>query len=210
MNIIFVDGHLLTTEPIIKCLSRTKKYGKIFGAKNIAETMTILSSEEIDIAFIDLDLNGENGLDLMPLIRERSPGTKMIVCTMFKPAEHGIEALKAGAMCYITKDCSLKLISEIIEKVAGGNYYLSNEMIKVMVDYIKSIPDEDPEKDLNEKEKKYLDLITEDITAEALAEKMVNSVPNVYKIRNKVIKKLNLDGMTGLIKYALKRKLKAE
>ena len=56
-----------------------------------------------DVVLTDLRMDGMSGLDVLRQVRERSPGTQIIMMTAFATAETAISALKQGAYDYLTK-----------------------------------------------------------------------------------------------------------
>lgn len=83
-----------------------------FEASKIAE----LPSEIIDYAVIDLRLNGDFGLNAISKILENSPNCKIVILTGYGSISTAVEALKLGAINYLSKPVS----SEQIEMALLG------------------------------------------------------------------------------------------
>ncbi len=75
-------------------------------ASNIAEAISILTEQRIDLAIVDLRLGDESGLDLIRLIQQNHRGTESILLTAYGSIESSVEAMKTGACDYITKPFS--------------------------------------------------------------------------------------------------------
>lgn len=65
--------------------------------------VALLQSTNYDLAFIDIMLAGESGLDLLRYIKASCPETQVIMCTGFPQVESAAEAVRLGAFDYITK-----------------------------------------------------------------------------------------------------------
>ena len=71
------------------------------GAGN--EVIPLLEREAPDAIVLDKEMNGVNGLDLLPCIRRRQPDIPVILVTAFGGVEVEAEALRRGATHYIDK-----------------------------------------------------------------------------------------------------------
>jgi two-component system, NtrC family, response regulator AlgB len=56
-----------------------------------------------DIAFLDLRLGGESGLDLLPRLLAERPGLEVILITAYATADSAVSAMKLGAKDYLSK-----------------------------------------------------------------------------------------------------------
>jgi PAS domain S-box-containing protein len=65
--------------------------------------MEHISSLHFDVAFLDIMLVGESGLDLLREIKQLSPSTQVVMFTGFPQVESAAEAMRLGAFDYITK-----------------------------------------------------------------------------------------------------------
>ena len=70
---------------------------------NGADARRQLENDTFDIAFLDLKLGGENGLDLLPELLQINPELEVIVCTAYASIETAVEAMRRGAVDYIPK-----------------------------------------------------------------------------------------------------------
>jgi two-component system, response regulator RegA len=72
-------------------------------AGSAAEARARLAEQRFDHALIDLRLDDGNGLDLIPALRERCPGIRIVVATAFSSIASAVLAIKAGAVDYLSK-----------------------------------------------------------------------------------------------------------
>ena len=73
------------------------------SVENGANALKQLESGTFDVAFLDLKLGGESGLELLPELLKASPQLEVIVFTAFASIETAVEAMRCGAVDYIPK-----------------------------------------------------------------------------------------------------------
>ncbi len=73
------------------------------SAENAAAALKQVENGAFDIAFLDLKLSGDNGLDLLPELLRINPQLDVIVFTAYASIETAVEAMKRGAADYLSK-----------------------------------------------------------------------------------------------------------
>jgi len=71
---------------------------KTAGAADGAAALKQIESEEFDLAFLDLKLDGESGLDLLPELLKANPKLEVVVFTAYASIETAVEAMRRGAV----------------------------------------------------------------------------------------------------------------
>ena len=87
-----------------------------------AETALRGVATPFDVVFLDYRLPDASGLSLLPLIRERSPGSKVVVMTAFGNAQVVQEALCLGACTVISKPFDMTAVPELIARASAGAF----------------------------------------------------------------------------------------
>jgi DNA-binding response OmpR family regulator/signal transduction histidine kinase len=85
----------------------------VTGAGSAEEALPLLEGEPFALALIDIVMPGMNGLELMSRLRERSPGTEVIIMTSHASIETAIEALRKGAYDYLHKPFEIDEVSAV-------------------------------------------------------------------------------------------------
>lgn len=70
-----------------------------------------------DLAFVDLRIGGETGLDLIPRLTAESPWLKVVVITAYASIETAVEAIKRGATDYLPKPFTPAQVRLVIDRV---------------------------------------------------------------------------------------------
>ena len=73
------------------------------SVENAAAALKQVENGAFDVAFLDLKLGGESGLDLLPELLKINPQLDVIVFTAYASIETAVEAMRRGAVDYISK-----------------------------------------------------------------------------------------------------------
>lgn len=85
-------------------------------ASNGEEAIQKIQNEAFDLALVDIQMPGLNGIDVLRSAKETTPDTTIIMITAFASHETAIEAMKLGAYDYITKPFKIDEIKLVISK----------------------------------------------------------------------------------------------
>ncbi|HXP61914.1 MAG TPA: sigma-54 dependent transcriptional regulator [Dongiaceae bacterium] len=90
---------------------------EVLGVENRAGALKHLQDGRFDIAFLDLKLDGESGLDLLPDMLKLEPGLEVVVLTAYVSIETAVEAMRRGAADYIPKPFTPEQIRRAVAKI---------------------------------------------------------------------------------------------
>jgi two-component system, NtrC family, response regulator AlgB len=86
-------------------------------AENRAEALKRIEGERFDLAFLDLKLDGESGLDLLPEMLKLEPRLEVVVFTAYASIETAVEAMRRGAADYIPKPFTPEQIRRVLNRI---------------------------------------------------------------------------------------------
>jgi two-component system, NtrC family, response regulator AlgB len=84
---------------------------------NSAAAIQQLDNNTFDIAFLDIKLNGENGLDLLVELLKISPDLEVVVFTAYASIETAVEAMRRGAVDYIPKPFTPEQVRQVMSRL---------------------------------------------------------------------------------------------
>jgi NtrC-family two-component system response regulator AlgB len=87
------------------------------SVENGAAARQQLENDTFDIAFLDLKLNGESGLDLLPELLKINPELEVIVFTAYASIETAVEAMRRGAVDYIPKPFTPEQVRQVMGRL---------------------------------------------------------------------------------------------
>src|SRR5262249_33541391 len=81
--------------------------------------LALLARQRFDLAFLDLRLGREQGLDLLPLFRQEAESMGVVVVTAFASVDSAVEAMRRGAFDYLPKPFTPDQLRLVLERWAG-------------------------------------------------------------------------------------------
>jgi len=124
IRILLVDDHQSFLWGMVKLIESDSPTMTVIGtAADISEALVVAQREQPDIILLDIDLNGVNSLDSMPLLREVTSAVVLILTGMRDPETHD-RAVLSGARGVVQKEESPEIILKAIRKVYEGEIWL--------------------------------------------------------------------------------------
>ena len=115
LNVLVVDDELNIRKTLTIALE-TEGH-KVTAVSNIQDAQAQAARRSFDLAFVDLRLGTDDGLDLIPLLLTTSPWLKVIVITAYASIDTAVEAMRRGATDYIPKPFTPAQIDLAVRKV---------------------------------------------------------------------------------------------
>jgi NtrC-family two-component system response regulator AlgB len=94
---------------------------RVMGVGTSAGALDALERSRFDVVFLDLWLQSESGLVVLPEILRRQPGVGVIVITAFATFESAVEAMKMGAVDYLPKPFTPEQVRAAARRVVTAN-----------------------------------------------------------------------------------------
>ena len=160
-----------------------------------------------DVVLMDLSMPELNGAEATRAILERDPKCRVIVLSMYSQREYVRRALKAGAAGYVVKRSAAKEVVEAIRAVHAGQRYLSPRVADVVIDDYSGAGKADLLEKLSAREREVLQLLAEGRTGAQIAERLSLSQKTVETYRARLVEKLGIRDLAGLVRFAIQRGL---
>jgi NtrC-family two-component system response regulator AlgB len=116
LQILIVDDEPNIRKTLSYCL--TAEGHSVITASNPSDAIQQASRHSFDMAFIDLKLGNESGMDLIPALISQSAWLKIVVITAHASIESAVEAMRRGASDYITKPFTPEQVRLITRQIA--------------------------------------------------------------------------------------------
>jgi len=207
-TLFLVDDHAVVRDGL-RLLLETEPDFKVIGeAGSGRKAVHQIVQAGPDIAIVDITMPELNGIEATRHIREQSPATEVIILSMHSSADHISRALQAGARGYILKSSVGSELVAAVRAVRAGHRYLSQKVSNQVVDdYVSRVASESPLSRLSPREREILQLLVEGKSTAQIAETLFLSPKTVHTYRSRLMQKLNIGDLPGLVKFAIQHGL---
>jgi two-component system, NarL family, response regulator NreC len=204
IRLILADDHLIVRQGLRMVLE--KEHIEILGeASDGPEALRLIRELHPDIAVLDLDMPGLDGLAVLREAAVVSPQTRAIILTRHMEEPYAVEALRIGARGYVLKTQASTDLVAAIQHVGRGEVYLSPKISKAVVQAY--LTNEGPSGQLSVRERQVLQLVAEGFSTKKIATLLGISVKTADTHRTKLMEKLDIHQTAGLVRYAIRNGL---
>ncbi len=201
IKVHIIDDHKMLIQGLSTTINNSG-IAKVTGISySLAECRTVIASNPPDILLLDLNLPDGSGIDFCKELRNKYPGTKVLVLTTHDEYSVVRRVMENGASGYILKNALSEEVVAGIEAVMNGETFLCDE-----IDALMNKPTEQPIW-LTTREQELLKLIVNGYTNQEIADKVFLSVETIKTYRKNLIQKLGAKNSMILVKIALEKKL---
>ncbi|GLU30894.1 DNA-binding response regulator [Trinickia caryophylli] len=168
-----------------------------------ASALALATATPADVLVLDLSMPGSNGFELIRRLRRDAPALRILVSSMHAEQRYAIQALRAGASGYLTKERAGSELAAAVESVAGGGVYVGLAISECMAGRLDEPLDALPHERLSNREAQIFRLIVDGLTVSRIAEALGVSPKTVSTHRTRILEKMELPHDAALIRYAL-------
>ena len=220
INTAFIDCQILLIEGLSTMFEKNK-YPRIkvgFKCTNVEEFFE-KERKNIDVLFMDIDLNGEDAIQHIPKLRAENENCKIVIFTNHGDSKFVKESMKRGADGYILKTSDYLEVIECIEEVMKGNRYVGDglnitppapDTKNGMIYANKTKVYEDKyliRQKLTKREQEVLKLISQAKNNREIADELFISDKTAGVHRKNIMKKLGIRNTLSLIRYVVDNQL---
>jgi len=203
IRILIADDHAVVAEGL-RCMIDAQHDMEVVGlAENGREAVRQALEKRPDVVIMDNAMPELNGIEAARFIKERSEHTRVVMLSMHSTSAHVHRALQAGASGYVLKASVGRELVDAIRAVHGGQRYLSKPLADNLLDRLMSDVPEDPLSRLSARERQVLQMIAESHSVVEIAGKLSLSRKTVETYRERMMEKLDLHDVAGLIRFAI-------
>ena len=206
ITVFLADDHQIMRDGL-RTLIETQPGLRVVGESGDGrETVREVGRLKPDVVLMDIAMPGLNGIEATRQIRRKNPSVEVVILSMYTTTEHVYRALEAGARGYLLKECAGHEVVEALRAAKAGRRFLSGKISEEDVeDHRRRARGKtaSPLERLSPREREILQLVVEGKSSAAIAKLVFLSPKTVETYRSRLMKKLDVDDLPSLIKYAV-------
>jgi two-component system, NarL family, response regulator LiaR len=142
IRVAIVEDHDLTRAGLNAALQRCEGLNIVGDAGNGLQGLRLLETAQPDVAIVDIDLPGIDGIELVRRFNlGQSPAnrgkTKVIMLTMYKTQDSVLAAFAAGADSYCLKDLNIDRLEEAVKVTHAGNPWIDPQIADIILKQVR-------------------------------------------------------------------------
>ena len=127
-SILLVDDHAVVREGYRSVLQKQPGLCVVAEATDGAEAYRLFKAHTPDLVIMDLSLPGIGGIEAIRRIRQWDKHARILVFTMHQNAAFAVQAIRAGAMGYVTKTSPPEVLVKAVMEVLAGKIAISPDI----------------------------------------------------------------------------------
>ncbi len=209
IRIIIIDDHEVVRAGLRALIKKRSTMQVVGEASNAADALAVTAREQPDIILLDLDLDPDSGLDLLPKLLAVASNVRVLVLTGTQDYEAHRQAAQLGAVGLVHKKKAAEVVLKAIEKVDAGEVWFDNSLIMSLLAEVsrsRESKKRDPQAKsiatLTAREREVITLVGEGLKNKQLAERLFISETTVSHHLTSIYNKLGVCGRLELLVYA--------
>jgi len=205
IRVVTVDDHEILRSGIAFSLQAYKDLELVGEADSGEQALKLIQKTKPDVALMDMQMGGMDGVETTQAIREQYPHVKVLALTSFYDKDLVQKALQVGAVGYLIKGVSAKELAEAIRIAHSGNTFLSHEASQALIQ-----PDDlpgDVGSDLTDRELEVLTLLAEGLSNAEIAQQLTISSSTAKHHVRAILSKLGAANRAEAVALAMQHEL---
>ena len=204
MKILIVDDHAIVRSGLRRLLQSWPDT-ELVEATDALQAMTVFETEQPDVAVIDINLPGLGGLDLLRRLLTLRPDLRALVFSMHAEPVYATQALRAGALGYVSKIAPPDEILDALRSVAAGIGYIDRQIAQELaLSHIAEPRPRETSAALTARDTELLRLLAEGRSLSEMAAAIGVSYKTVANTLSLLKSRLGVSSTAELIRLAIK------
>jgi DNA-binding NarL/FixJ family response regulator len=209
LTLILADDHGIVREGVAAFCKARPEVSLLGQCSDGQEAVDMILARNPDFAVLDLDMPKLTGLEVIRRVREAGSKTRLIVLSNSRDQSIIRELFRSGADGYVLKDGPSRHIFDAINYVRDGGQYLTPLLRREPLDQGDKKEKADPLTLLSKREFAVFSLLVDGVRPKDIAISLEISPKTVDTYRSNIMRKLKMDSVAGLVRFAIQRNLQS-
>lgn len=137
MKVIIVEDECGIRKLLRKIIEQNSGFEVVGEADNLSDAITLFSKTKAEIVFMDIEINGANGLECAKIISDMEPKTKIIFATAH--SEYMSNAFEVYAFDYLIKPFRVERVNHTLDRIKELSEPVKNEELDKIVRFERGL-----------------------------------------------------------------------
>ncbi|HWU99451.1 MAG TPA: response regulator transcription factor [Oxalicibacterium sp.] len=207
IRILIADDHTIIRDGLKQIISFVSNMEVAGEAADGEEVLQKVRALQFDVLVLDMSMPGKSGIALIQQINAIKPELPILVLSMHQESQYAVQAMRAGASGYITKNTASSQLIEGIRKVAEGGNFVSPGISEKLIKQLHK-PDTDlPHTQLTPREFQIFNMLVEGHSVNDIARILSLSNKTISTHKAAILQKMEASTTASLVYYAMKHGL---
>ena len=206
-RVLLVDDHPLMRDGLRLLIDSQNDMNVVGTAGDGVTGVAAAQDLAPDVIVMDIELPGDNGIEVTRRVLASVPSTKVVVLSAFADSHYVTEAVQAGVSGYLLKGNAPSEVLSAIRAVMAGHTFMCPEATSALVETLKGHLGSEPKAavpSLSPREREVFQLVAEGLRTKEIAARLGIGTKTVDTHRARLMKKLSCGSTAELVRIALR------
>lgn len=191
LKTIVLDDHAVDRRGIVQILLGHPDIALVGNAGDYGQLRALMRSlGEINLLVIDVNVPGNDGIEILKELLAEIPRLKVLVVSKFAGEQYAVRALRAGAAGYINKADAPERLLDAVQQIAAGRKYVTPEIVQALIENLKEPEHVAAHERLSDRELQVLKLIAMGQRLTDIADALALSRRTVSVYRARILERI--------------------
>jgi two-component system, NarL family, response regulator DegU len=201
-RLLLVDDHKLLRQGLRRAVEEAG-FDVVGEAGDGEEALRMAVTLRPDVVLMDVSMPVMDGIEATRRLRHSAPGARVVILTMHGEEETVTEALRAGAVGYLLKDCSTDQVADTLHAVAAGESELSADLARSLLAELPG-PERAAATSLSSREVEVLQMFADGCSTVEVGQRLYISAKTVKNHLASIYEKLDARDRTQAVLTAVR------
>jgi DNA-binding NarL/FixJ family response regulator len=202
-TILIADDHRLFRQGLAALLREQPDWEVVAEAGSAEDAVQLAATLRPQVALLDVEMPRMGGIEAARQIRALSSGTVIVALSMYSDAHYQERMRHAGAAAYVLKNEAIDQLVEAIRAALRGERVSSPAVVRC-----EGMPAarsaQLATQELSAREREVLRMLAQGLRTKTIAEALDISPKTVETYRARLMNKLDIDNVSGLVRFAIR------
>lgn len=205
-RVYLVDDQLILRDGL-QALLESAGHLVVGACADPTQAVAEAQQRQAQVMILDLGLGERSGFEVLQELKRRDAAVRAVVLTMSAQPRHVAEAVRLGAAGYVLKDAGAAELLQAIDTVAAGRRFFGPQVADLALQALTSDAPADPFATLSPRERQIVTMVVNGMSSSAIGTQLHLSPKTVDTYRSRIMSKLGVNGLTALVRLAVREGL---